>query len=454
MSSIFIEKAERFLWGPPMLTAFVGVGMYFTFRSGFFQIRGFKLWFVKNIKEMLRGGKRDKGKDKNSISRFQALSGALAACMGTGNIVGVATALSAGGPGALLWMEISAFFGMMTAYVESVLGIKYRRKNKRGEWLGGAMTYIEDGLGAKRTASIYAFLLASSSFGIGSMTQVNSASSSLSASFGISPYFTGAVFCVLTAFFVFGGIKRTASLTEKLVPFVVAVFILSSLVVLAVNIERIPDALKMIFREAFSFGAAAKGCASYGIGKAARYGIARGVFSNEAGLGTSSIIHSAADTDSPESQGMLGMLEVFIDTVLMCTLTGLVILVSGAYSPGGALSGAALYGAAFASVFGKTGGMILSVTVTLLAFASLCGWSYYGEKGAEYVFSVRFVPVYRLLFVLSAFVGAVMKLTTVWSISDILNSLMAVPNLISTVLLSDEAFCGFNRDKKPGRQRK
>ncbi len=431
--------AGAFLWGPPMLSLFVGTGFIFTVRSGFFQVRHIKKWLYDTLFPALRDSELRRSRGRRSISQYQALNAALAACMGTGNIVGVATAICAGGPGAVFWMCLSAFLGMMTSCAESTLGIMYRRKNINGYWIGGAMTYIGSGLGMKKTAKLYALLLALSSFGIGNMTQANSVASVLSGRYSVSPYLTGAVMTVVCAAVIIGGIKRIAGVSERIVPFMSVLFICSSLVVIIFNYKKIPGVAALIMKEAFCFKSAAAGAAGYGISKAARYGIARGVFSNEAGLGTSAIIHAAAEVDRPAEQGMWAILEVFLDTIVMCTVTSFVILSSGVWQSGTSLDGAELFGAAFSSVLGRAGDVILSVTISLLAFASLTGWSYYGERSTEYLLGLRAVPYYRVLFIAAIFLGSVTGLETVWNLADILNCLMAIPNLAAILMLSGEA---------------
>ncbi len=435
----FFSMAGAILWGPPMLSLFVGTGFVFTVRSNFFQARHIKKWFGDTLLSALRDKESRKSRGQKSISQYQALNAALAACMGTGNIVGVATAIKGGGPGAVFWMCLSAFLGMMTSCAESTLGIKYRRKNINGEWVGGAMMYIGSGLGMKRAAKLYALLLALSAFGIGNMTQANSVASVLSGSYNISPYITGTVLTVVSAVVILGGIKRIASMSEKVVPSFSVLFIASSLIVILCNYKFIPGVMTLILREAFSFKSAAYGAAGYGIAKAARFGIARGVFSNEAGLGTSAIIHAAAEVDRPAEQGMWGILEIFLDTIVMCTVTAFVILTSDVWQSGTALDGAALFGAAFSSVLGRTGSAILAITIALLAFTSMTGWSYYGERSIEYLIGLRAVPYYRLLFIAAIFIGSITRLETVWNLADVLNCLMALPNLTALLMLSGEA---------------
>ena len=354
--------------------------------------------------------------------------------MGTGNIAGVGTALTVGGAGALFWMCMSAFSGMMTAFAETVLAVRYREKDERGQWVGGAMYVLEKGLGMKRTALVYAFLLTASSFGIGNMAQVNASASALRTAFGIPPVLTGAVFCVLIALTVCGGVRRIGAVTEKAVPLLSGIFLICAVGALWNRRELIPDAMREILADAWDFRAAAGGLA----GQAIRVGVTRGVFSNEAGLGSTAVIHAAADTDSPAEQGLWGILEVFLDTVLMCTVTGLVILTSGVHDPNA--DGAALFTEALSVTFGRAGGILTAVTLALLGFASLTGWSYCGERGAAYLFGGRAIPVYRALYAVAAFFGSFLMPDVVFQLSDVLNCLMALPNLLSLWMLSGVVF--------------
>jgi AGCS family alanine or glycine:cation symporter len=396
------------------------------------------LWLAQTLGAAFHDRSVRKTGDAKSISQFQALTAALAACMGTGNIVGVATAVFSGGPGAVFWMLLSAFLGMMTCCAENILGIKYRYKNNRGEWIGGAMVYIKNGLGMKKTAGAFSILLVLASFGIGNMTQANSIAGALEDSFGVSPLFTGILAAALTGLVIVGGIRRIAGVAEKIIPFISAVFIIASFIILLINIRNIPSVISTIFKEAFSFKSAAGGVAGIGIARAARYGVARGVFSNEAGLGSTAIIHAAADVREPVIQGMWGIVEVFIDTVVMCTVTALVILSSGVFVPGGNLNGVSLSAAAYESVFGQAGRYFVCISIVLFAFATLIGWSYYGENGVEFLFGLKSVPVYKAFYLAAVILGCTANLQTVWSVSDTLNGLMAVPNLFCIVLLSGQ----------------
>lgn len=432
------ERISSLVWGIPMLCAFLFTGLLISVQSGFFQLRHMPMWLSQTLGAAFRDKSIRKTGDSKSISQFQALTAALAACMGTGNIVGVATAIFSGGAGAVFWMLLSAFLGMMTCCAENILGIKYRYKNNRGEWIGGAMVYIKNGLGMKKTAGVFSVLLVLASFGIGNMTQANSIAGALEDSLGIHPLFTGIAVAALTGMVIIGGIKRIAGVAEKIIPFMSAVFILASLIIIIVNIEKIPCVIATIFREAFSFKSTAGGAAGIGIARAARYGVARGVFSNEAGLGSTAIIHAVADVREPTVQGMWGIVEVFIDTVVMCTVTALVILSSGVLNPGENLNGVSLSAAAYESFFGPAGKYFVCFSIVLFAFATLIGWSYYGEKGAEFLFGLRSVPIYKAVYLAAVILGCTANLQTVWSISDTLNGLMAVPNLLSVVMLSGQ----------------
>ena len=419
------------LWGVPMLLLFIGTGIHFTVRSRFFQFRTDKWIKGTLIKSFSQKRKRSNG----AISPYQALCTALAACMGTGNIAGVATALTAGGPGAIFWMCICALLSMMTSFVETSLSIRYRQKDKNGEWIGGAMVYIEKGLGLKKTATLYAVSLALASFGIGCMTQVNSAALAVQNVCGIKPVIVGAVFCLLTLLTVCGGIKRISKTAEKTVPALSIIFIVSAFIALFVCRENIPSATESIIKGAFGIKPALGGAVGYSVKNAVRVGVSRGVFSNEAGLGSTTVIHASADTDSPEEQGMWGILEVFLDTVVMCTVTGLVILTSGIFEKTSA-NGAVLFSEALSVSLGKTGEAITAITLCLLSFASVTGWYFCGEKCVLYAFGKKGVIPYRILYCASVVIGSVASLDFVWSVSDILNAVMAIPNLIAINLLS------------------
>ena len=428
------ETLTRFIWGPPMLAVFLFTGILFTLRSGWFPIRRLPLWLNVTFGSLLR---KQPAAAEGSISQRQALTSALAACLGTGNIVGVATALQLGGPGAVFWMWVSAAFGMMTCCAENILGVKYRWRTANGGWMGGPMAYLERGLKSKKLASIYAVLLSVASFGIGNMTQANAIAEAAQQSLCLPPIMTGIIVATLTALVIFGGVTRIAKLTKRLIPFMTILFLLACVIVIAKNSKRLPSVLAQIFTEAFRV----RSVAGFGMFKAMRFGIARGVFSNEAGLGSSAVIHAAADVKEPTEQGMWGIAEVFIDTLLMCTVTALTFLCAGTGQVDSAIGVAATAGvvwasASFSGVFGAWGGHFLSFSIAVFAFATLTGWSFYGEQGTRYLFGETGASAYRVCFVAAIILGCTLRLETVWGVSDILNGLMAIPNLIGVLTLS------------------
>ena len=429
-----IGAMGSFLWGPPMLGVFLFTGAYLTLRSRGFPWRRFGLWNKLTFGSLFQA---KKSSDAHSISQWQALTSGLAACLGTGNIVGVATALSLGGPGAIFWMFVSAALGTMTICAENILGIKYRKRLANGDWMGGPMGYLAHGLGAKTMAGVYAALLGLAAFGIGNMTQANAMAEAAAQSLHIPPWVTGVVVAALVGLVIFGGVKRIGRMTEFLVPIMTGLFMVASVIVLVAHRGALPGTLNLIMREAFAVSSIAGGAAGFGIKKALRYGIARGVFSNEAGLGSSAVIHAAADVKDPALQGMWGIAEVFIDTLLLCTVTALVFLSSGAFDSG--LTGVCMASAAFASVFGDWGTHFVSLSIALFAFATLAGWSYFGEQGARWLFGEKSQRPYRVLYLAAIVVGCVMKLETVWAVADIFNGLMAIPNLLGVLLLGGQA---------------
>ncbi|MDD6308147.1 MAG: sodium:alanine symporter family protein [Clostridia bacterium] len=436
---VSIEKicnaANEFLWGPYMLALFLFCGIYFTLSTGFLQIRHIKLWW-KNTACTLFTHK--KSNEKGSITQMQALSTALAATVGTGNITGVAAALLTGGPGAIFWMWISAFLGMMTAYAENVLGILYRYRDKDGKWVGGAMIYMDRGLHAKPLAILFSFLCVLVSFGMGNMAQIHSVSSVLQSTFSVPKILTGILCAGVVALSTLGGLGHIVKVTERLVPFMVVLFLGGSLVCLVNCAPAIPSAFVRIFHDAFTLQAAGGGAVGYGIKKAMRIGISRGVFSNEAGLGSAVAVHAATDVKEPAIQGMWGMFEVFIDTIVVCTMTALVILTSGVYDLYTGVDGTSLTATAYAQTFGGMGAGFIAISTTFFAIATTIGWSFFGESGTKYLFGEKGVKVYRLLFVAVAGIGALGSMEMVWGISDIFNVLMAVPNLIAILCLSGQ----------------
>lgn len=438
---------NAFVWGRGMRVIFLGVGMLFTLRTGFFQFKGWKVWMGDTLGALFRDRRVRKAQDHQSISQFQSFCTALAATLGTGNITGVATAIVTGGPGAVFWMWVSAFLGMMTIYAENVLGIKYRYKNSEGAWVGGAMVYMERGLGAKWLAVFFSIFCLCASFGMGNMTQANAIAKGLKTTLKIPEQFTGMALMVLVAVVILGGVQRVAMVAEKIVPFMAVFYILGGLLVIVIHYERIPETFLWIFGEAFGLRAVGGGVAGYGVKMAMKMGISRGVFSNEAGLGSSVMAHAASDVSCPQIQGMWGMAEVFIDTIVVCTITALVILTSGVYDPQRCISniadgvenidGTTLTGNAFATVF-PNGDKFLAISIALFAFATIIGWAYFGERTAAYLFGEHAVFPYKLIYILLLLPGAVLAPKLVWELSDTFNGLMAIPNLTALILLHGE----------------
>ncbi|CAK1608176.1 alanine/glycine:cation symporter family protein [Streptococcus oralis] len=423
-----LKALDAFVWGPPLLILLVGTGIYLTIRLGLLQVarlpKAFQLIFTK-----------DKG--HGDVSSFAALCTALAATVGTGNIIGVATAIKVGGPGALFWMWMAAFFGMATKYAEGLLAIKYRSKDANGAVAGGPMHYILLGMGEKWRPLAIFFALAGvlvALLGIGTFTQVNSITESIQNTAQIDPAITALVLSVFVAIAVFGGLKSISKVSTAVVPFMAIVYILGTLTVILFNIEKIPATLALIFTSAFSPAAAVGGFAGASIRMAIQNGVARGVFSNESGLGSAPIAAAAAKTNEPVEQGLISMTGTFIDTLIICTLTGLTILVTGAWS--GDLNGVALTQSAFSTVFSHFGSVLLTIFLVLFAFTTILGWNYYGERCFEFLFGVRFIWLYRVVFVFMVLLGGFIELDMVWIIADIVNALMALPNLIALLVLS------------------
>lgn len=423
-----LKALDAFVWGPPLLILLVGTGIYLTIRLGLLQVarlpKAFQLIFTK-----------DKG--HGDVSSFAALCTALAATVGTGNIIGVATAIKVGGPGALFWMWMAAFFGMATKYAEGLLAIKYRTKDANGAVAGGPMHYILLGMGEKWRPLAIFFALAGvlvALLGIGTFTQVNSITESIQNTAQVDPAITALVLSVFVAIAVFGGLKSISKVSTAVVPFMAIVYILGTLTVILFNIEKIPATLTLIFTSAFSPAAAVGGFAGASIRTAIQNGVARGVFSNESGLGSAPIAAAAAKTNEPVEQGLISMTGTFIDTLIICTLTGLTILVTGVWS--GDLNGVALTQSAFSTVFSYFGPALLTIFLVLFAFTTILGWNYYGERCFEFLFGVRFIWLYRVVFVVMVLLGGFIELDMVWIIADIVNALMALPNLIALLVLS------------------
>ncbi len=442
---------NNFVWGLPMLVLLVGTGILMTVMTKVFQITHFGYWMKHTLGSIFT----DKhiimhtAAGDSSISQFQSLCTALAATIGTGNIVGVASALIFGGPGAIFWMWIVAFFGMMTNYSENVLGIYYRQKNEKGEWSGGAMYYLRDGLGAKPgcrqigavLACLFSVFCLLASFGIGNMSQINSIAGNMNSAFGIPNMATGIVLMAVAGLVIVGGIKRIATVTEKLVPFMAIFYVSGALVSCAVHAARIPAAFIAIVKGAFAMKAVGGGIVGSGIGLAVTWGMKRGVFSNEAGLGSSVMVHSSSNVKEPVRQGMWGIFEVFADTMVVCSLTAFTVLTSGLVDleTGEVLAdsaGSALVGEAFATVFGSVGPRFIAVAILLFAFSTVLGWSHYGTKAFEYLFGSSVTIIYRVIFIAFILCGATMSLGLAWDLSDTFNGLMAIPNLIGVLALS------------------
>lgn len=448
------NAVNNVVWGWPALILLTFAGVLMTCLTKFFQLSHIGHWFKMTLGAMFKD-KDVVGHTKDrSISQFQSLCTALAATVGTGNIVGVAGAIMVGGPGAVFWMWLIAFFGMMTNFSENVLGIYFRRKNSAGEWSGGAMYYLRDGLGAKKGCkaagsilavlfSVFCFL---ASFGIGNMTQVNSISGNMYSVFGVPAWITGIVVLAAGGLVIVGGLKRIASVTEKIVPFMVALYIAGTVVIFITNISHAEAVFGAIFRGAFALEAAGGGVVGYGVKLAIEQGMKRGVFSNEAGLGSSVMVHSNSNVSEPVRQGMWGIFEVFADTIIVCTLTAFTVLSSGlidletgvaAAEYGGVeLTKANIVSTVFSMHFGKAGAAFIAIAIMLFAFSTVLGWSHYGSKACEFLFGEKFTIVYRVIFVGAIYGGAVMGDNLAWDLADTFNGMMMIPNLIGVLALS------------------
>lgn len=424
-----LNQVDSFIWGPPLLILLVGTGIYLTIRLGLIQI----VKLPKALKLIFKAENDGSG----DISSFGALCTALAATIGTGNIVGVATAIKAGGPGALFWMWLAAFFGMATKYSEGLLAIKFRTKDENGQVSGGPMYHIVNGMGEKwrPLASFFAISgILVALLGIGTFSQVNSITDAVQGSFNIDPKVTGIILAICVALVVFGGLQSISNVATKIVPFMTVVYILICFTILGKSYELIPETFILIFKSAFTGQAAAGGFMGATVSMAIRNGIARGVFSNESGLGSAPIAAAAAKTNWPAEQGLISMTGTFIDSIIICTLTGMSLIISGVWQSD--LNGAIMTQSAFASVLPNLGPIFLTISLSLFAFTTILGWSYYGERCFEFLFGVKKINLFRTLFVLMVLLGAFLKLEMVWIIADIVNGLMALPNLIALLALS------------------
>jgi AGCS family alanine or glycine:cation symporter len=448
-----IKEINSLAWGIPML-ALIGV-------TGIFLTLGLKAFPIRNIGKgfSLLWQRRSASSGEGDISGFNALMTSLSATIGTGNIAGVATAIAMGGPGALFWMWIIALVGMATKYAEAVLAVHYREKDDNGMHVGGPMYYIKNGLGDnwRWMAAVFAFFGMLAGFGIGNGVQANSVADALHTTFDIPELASGIILAIVAGMVLLGGIKRIATVAGKVVPFMALAYILGGIVLLVIYIDKIPAALELIFTHAFTPISAAGGFAGAGVMMAIQFGIARGIFSNEAGLGSAPIAHAAAKTDNPVQQGTIAMLGTFIDTIIICSITGLVIIASGAWqlidpSTSAAYSGASLTTAAFSNEIlnmgeHNIGAYIVTFGLMIFAFTTLLGWSFYGEKCAEYLFGVKSILPFRIIWVIAIPVGATFQLDLAWLVADTLNALMALPNLVALLLLSPVVF-KLTRDRK------
>ena len=438
----FLEGLHRMVWGPWTILIFLGVGVFFTVKCRFFQFLGIHFWWRETAGSLLAGrkaGKKGRG-SRHTVSQFQSVCTALAATVGTGNIAGVATALTAGGPGALFWMWISAFIGMMTAYAETMLGIRYRyRETDGGPYICGPFVYIERGLHMKGMGMCYSFLCLMCALGMGSMVQANSAADTLEHTWGIPALGSGLVITCLLLLVILGGVGRIGFVAERLVPAASGIYLCFSLVVILSCLDRIPGVFASIFTSALTPQAAAGGAAGYGISQSIRYGISRGVFSNEAGLGTLAVLHGPAEHTTPQEQGMWAMFEVFFDTVVLCTLTALVILcMAGDGLSTAPCQGAALAAWAFGGRLGRLGEYLVSGSMTVFAFATIMAWFYLGKQAATYLCTGFSSRIYPVLFLAAVFAGSLARPGLVWLLSDLWNGLMAFPNLTALLFLSGE----------------
>lgn len=441
-----ISAIDDFVWGPVMLVLLVGTGIYLTFRMRFLTWRN--LGYA--LKRTLSKEARTKSRGEGDVSPFSALTTALAATIGTGNIVGVATAMVSGGPRALVWMWISAAFGLTSKFSECMLAIKYREVNEKGEMSGDPMYTMKKGIKNKKLGAVLAWLFAFfavvASFGIGNMTQGNSISGALKATFNVPTWLSGIIITVFALLIIVGGIKSISKVSSVVVPVMAIFYVICGLIVIIGNISNLPAGLAMIFKMAFSVKAVGGGMCGTIVASmmnAMRYGVARGVFSNEAGMGSAAITAAAATTDNPVRQGYINMTGTFWDTIVVCTITGLAIASSGVLgmkdAAGDYLTGSDITIAAFKTVLGTGGGWLVTIGITLFAFSTILGWEYHGEKAFEYLLGThRFNMVYRVIFSLVAYIGCTQTLSLVWNFSDIANALMAIPNLICMLLLSGE----------------
>ena len=424
-----LNLLSGYIWGIPLIALLLGTGIYLTFI-----LRGLQFTTLIPALYLALIKRNDPKETEGDISHFQALMTALAATVGVGNIAGVATAIAVGGPGAIFWMWITGLVGMATKYSEAVLAVKYRKRDANGEMIGGPMHYISDGLGLKWLGVFFAISTAIAAFGIGNMVQSNSVAAVLTNAFGISSWVTGIVICIASGLVIIGGIKSIAKVTSSVVPFMIVFYLLGALYILIHNFAMVPEAFKLIFYHAFSPVAATGGFLGATISQSVRMGVARGIFSNESGLGSSPIAAAAAKTSNPVRQALVSMTQTFIDTIVVCSFTGVLIISTGVWDSG--KTGVELTVLAFEKHI-PLGAELLAISLAFFAFSTILGWSYYGEKAVQYLFKEKAIMPYRAVFTLFVFIGAVAKLELVWTFADIMNGLMAFPNLVGLIGLSN-----------------
>ncbi|MBO5448872.1 MAG: alanine:cation symporter family protein [Ruminococcus sp.] len=444
------DAVNGVVWGWPALILLCFTGVLMTVLTKFFQVSHFGKWVGSTIGAIFKDKNVTKHTEDKSISQFQSLCTALAATVGTGNIAGVASAIATGGPGAIFWMWVVAFFGMMTNYSENVLGILYRIKNKNGEWSGGAMYYLRYGLGSKKNckglgkflAALFCVFCLLASFGIGNMTQINTISTNMKDTFHVPTIISGIMLMIVAGLVIIGGLKRIAAVTEKIVPAMVLLYLVGTIVICIMHIDRFGEVFTAIFKGAFGLKAAAGGIVGSGVKMAVQMGMKRGVFSNEAGLGSSVMVHSSSNVKEPVHQGMWGIFEVFTDTIVVCTLTAFTVLSSGLIDleTGKVVDGVentgSMVGMAFGETFGKLGTGFVAIALLLFAFSTVLGWSHYGSKAMEYLFGEKATMIYKIVFVAAIIGGATMGENLAWDLSDTFNGLMMLPNLVGVLTLS------------------
>lgn len=423
----FLSSIDSFIWGPPLLILLSGTGLYLTFRLGFIQI----LQLPRALGYIFK--KENGSKRKGDISAFAALSVALSATIGTGNIVGVATAIQAGGPGALFWMWLVALVGMATKYAECLLAVKYRVRDKNGFMAGGPMYYIERGLGIKWLAKLFAvFGILVAFFGIGTFPQINAITHAMQDTFNVDIKYSAAIITILVALIILGGVKRIGTVSSFIVPFMAVLYVTASVIILIINADKIPTALMLVIESAFNPTAALGGALGFTVMKAIQSGVARGIFSNESGLGSAPIAAAAAQTKEPVRQGLISMTGTFLDTIIVCSMTGLVLVITGAWQSD--MEGAVVTNFAFSNGLGSNiGALIVTIGLLFFAFTTILGWCYYGERCFVYLAGIKGIKIYRTLFIILVGCGAFIKLDLIWILADIVNGLMAFPNLVALI---------------------